>query len=232
MKKYILSIIMLCVAVFSVIANPENLNYAILIGAAAGGVGTAFNFNLTYMPEFIQWNDAGNPINFLRVESVEQGVNLDLLAANIVQFNGVLNVGAQIANENRLILADGHIPNMNVQISGTTSAAGAINFFCNSDNKGVSLFRYKNVNIIANNETEFRKFSLLSLPNLVTVNDRVQIFYNDGHSQVYDSLELQNLSTMYNDAPVIMINNLASYIDKVLVTCAAGGAATVMSVDV
>lgn len=232
MKKYLLSIIMICITVFTVIANPENLNYALLIGAAAGGIGTAFQFNITYLPEFLYWNDAGNAINFLRVDTQDRGVLMNLLAADLAQFNGILNVGALAANDNRIILADGHIKNQNVTISGSTSAIGAINFFGSSDNIGVSMFKYTSVAVIANNETQFEKFSILSLPGLVTVTDRVQVFYKDGHAQVYDSLEIQAQSTMYNDAPVLVINNLASNIDKVLVTSALGVQASVMKVDI
>lgn len=232
MKKYIISIILMAVAVFSVVSNPDNLNFALLIGTAAGGIGTAFQFNITYLPEFLIWNDAGAPINFLRIDTQDRGVLLNLLAADIVQFNGIINVGALAANANRIILADGHIPGQNVTISGTTSAVGAINFFGSSDNAGVSMFKYTSVAVIANNETQFDKFSILSLPGLVTVTDRVQVFYKDGHAQVYDSVELASLSTMYNDAPVIVINNLASNIDKVLVTSVLGVQATVMKVDI
>lgn len=211
-----------------VLESPYGL--AILIFTAPGGVGVNFTFNMSYLPEWIQWNDGGNPLNNLRVETQEDGVLHDWSAAAIAAMSGFLNVGALAANTNRMIIADGQLNNRHVTISGQTSALGAINMFVSSDNLGVSPFQTSLSNVIANNDTEFTKFSALFLPNVVTATDRVQVFYKDGHNQIYDSAELAAQSTMYQEVPGVIINNVPGYIDKVIVTSILGGAAYKLSV--
>jgi hypothetical protein len=207
-----------------------NLIYGILIFTAPGGIGVPFTFNMNYLPEKIIFNDGGNPLTNLRIETQEDGVLHDWTAAAIAAMNGFLNVGALVANDVAMYIADGHLKNKNVTISGTTSAVGAIPIFVSSDNMGTVPFKTANANILANNDTEFSKFSALFLPNVVTATDRVQVFYKDGHVQIYDAVELAAWSVLYQDAPGIVINNVQGYIDRVLVTSALGGAAYVMSV--
>jgi hypothetical protein len=201
-----------------------------LIFTAPGGINTPFTFNMSYLPELIQWNDGGNALVSLRVETQEDGVLHDWTAANIAAMRGLLNVGALPANTQRMYIADGHLPKKNVTISGVTSAAGAIPIFVSSDNLGTVPFKTSLANVLANNDTTFDKFSALFLPNVVTLTDRVQVFYKDGHVQIFDAVELAGWSVMFQDAPAILVNNLQGYIDKVVVTSALGGLAYVMSV--
>lgn len=223
---------MMFLGIYAMFHGNSEYGMAILLGTAAGGAGTAFSFNTTYVPEKLIWNDGGNPLTSLRIETQEDGVIHDWSAAAIAAMNGVLNVGQLAANQKSMIVADGHIKNRNVQISGVTSAVGAVRFFGSSDNQGVNLFATKLANIIANNETEFRNFSMLFLPNLVTLNDRVQIFFKDGHSQIFDPIELDVWSSMYQETQVRCVNNLPGYIDKVVVTSAAGGLAYLLAVKI
>lgn len=202
----------------------HGIGLALFIGAAPGGIGTPFTFNLPYLPEYIYYNDAGNPLTNLRVETQEDGVLHDWDAGAIAAMNGFINVGALAANDVKMVIASGHM-NRTTTISGVTSAVGAINIFVGSDNKGVIPMQTARINIIANQDTQFTKFSALFLPNVVTITDRIQIFYEDGHAQIYDAAELQALSVMFQDAPSIVINNLASYIKDVRVLSALGGAA-------
>ena len=235
MKKLLsisLFLILSFVWIFSCIVMVAQSNYvgALLIFTAPGGIGTAFQFNMSYLPEYIYFNDGGNPLTSLRVESQEDGVLHDWTAAAIAAMNGFLSVGATIANDVRMLIADGKIPNRSVTISGITSAAGAISIFVSSDNIGTSAFKTANANILAANDTTFNKFSALFLPNLVTLNDRVQVNYKDGNTNIYDPAELISWSNLYQDAGGSIINNIQGNINDVVVTSAAGGAAYVLSV--
>ena len=230
MAVYLIAVFLAFSAIFN--GQPEGLIYGILIFTAPGGVGANFQFNMNYLPEKITWNDGGNPLNFLRVETQEDGVLHNWTAAAIAALDGFMNVGAQAANQVQMIIADGHIKNKNVTISGQTSAVGAINIFVSSDNLGVSPFKTAESNILANNDTEFTKFSALFLPNIVTANDRVQVFYKDNHVQTYDAVELLAWSSMYQEVQAQIVNNLMGNVDKVIVTSAAGGLAYVLSVKI
>lgn len=213
-------------------AAAAGITYGVFIFTAAGGVGVNFQFNITYLPEFIYYNDGGNPLNFLRVETAEDGVLHDWNAACIAAMNGFMHPGALAANAVLLRIADGEIKNKQVTVTGQTSAVGAINLFVNSDNQGVAAFKTANLNVLANNPTTVTKFTALFLPNLLTIADRVEVTFDDGHQQTFDALELNALSTLYQNAPGIILNNVNGYIKKAIVTDAAGGAAYVLSVAI
>lgn len=196
-----------------------------LIFTAPGGVGVNFQFNMTYLPEFITFNDAGAPLNNLRVETKEEGVLHDWPAAAIAAVNGWRHTGAMAANQVFLRIANGKIPNRNVTISGQTSAIGAINMFCFSDNTGTIPFKSATAQILALQPTEFTDFAALWFPNLVTVNDRMEVTFHDGTQETMDVREVQTLSTIFQAAPVTVIDNLAGTIKKVIAVDVAGGGA-------
>lgn len=200
-----------------------------LIFTAPGGVGINFQFNMTYLPEFITFNDAGNPLNNLRVETKEEGVIHDWPAAAIAAMNGWRHAGALAANQVFMRIANGKIPNRNVTISGQTSAIGAVNIFVFSDNTGTIPFKSTTAQILALQPTEFKDFAALFLPNLVTVNDRVETTFHDGTTEVWDVAEIRSLSTTFQAAPATVIDNLEGRIKKVnAVDVAGGGAAYVL----
>lgn len=231
--KFILGLFLLALGVYSMASGSDSdITYSILIFTAPGGIATAFTFNMNYLPEKIIINDGGNPLTSLRIETQEDGVLHDWTAASIAAMNGYMNVGALAANTNKLPVSTGHLTNKQVTISGVTSAAGAVPIFVNSDNTGIAPFTTSLSNILAGNDTEFMKFSALFLPNLVTANDRVQIFYKEGHVQILDPQELTAESVMYQEAGGIIVNNLAGNIKRVIVTSAAGGLAYVLRVKV
>lgn len=207
----------------------EGVTIAVLIGTAAGGIGVPFNFNLTWLPEYIHWNDAGNPINNMVIETTEDGVLHDWLAAAIAAMNGYGNVGALAANNVKMLVADGELKNKTVTIRGTTSAVGAINFFAGYDNQGVVPFKTANLNVLANNPTVVTNFFALFLPNLVTVTDRVEVTYDDGSQVTFDAAELAARSVEFQDAPAIILNNIDRRIIKAQIVSALGGAAYVFS---
>lgn len=202
------------------------------IFTAPGGVATPFSFNLNYLPETIIWNDGGNPLTSLRIQTQEDGVLHDLTAAAIAAMNGLLNVGALAANVVKLSVATGKLENKQVTVSGITSAVGAVPFFVSSDNIGIAPFITSLSNIIAGNDTVFEKFSALFLPNLVTDTDRVQIFYAEGHTEVLDRQEILAMCAQFQESQSVVIPNFAGNIKKVIVSCAAGGAAYVLRIKV
>jgi len=196
------------------------------IFTAPGGAGVAFQFNMTYLPEYITWNDGGNPLTSLRIETKEDGVLHDLPAAQIAAMNGWRHVGALAANQVFLRIANGRINNKNVTVSGITSAAGAIPIFVFSDGFGTIPYKSTTAQILALQPTEFTNFAALWLPNLVTINDRAEVTYHDGSNEVLDITEIQSRSTLFQEAPATVIDNLDGMIKKVIaVDVAAGGAA-------
>jgi len=236
--RTLLSILFLyvtCAAVVAIGANPEIFGTAgvisgMIIFTAPGGAGTPFAFNTTFLPEFISWNDAGSPLTSFRVETQEDGVLHDWTAAGIAAMNGFMKVGAQAANEVLLRLGDGEIRPKNVTISGVTSAAGAIAFSVCSDNVGISAYKSSNAAILAANPTVFEKFTALFVPAAVTATDRFEVEFSDGHKQNFDIVDLQRLSSMYQQVQGTIVNNINGYIKKVTVTCAAAHPAYILSV--
>jgi len=196
---------------------------------APGGIATPFTFNMTYLPEFLSWNDGGNPLTSLRVETQEDGVLHDWVAAGLAAMNGFMKVGAQAANEVLVRLADGELRPKNVTISGVTSAAGAIAFSVASDNKGLLPFKSSNAAILAANPTVFNNFMALFVPAAVTATDRFEVEFKDGHQQNFDIVDLQRLSSNYQQVQGTIVNNWNGYIKKVTVTCAAQRAAYILS---
>jgi len=192
-------------------------------------VAATYQFNLTYIPEFLTWNDAGNPITLLRVETQEDGVLADYNAAAIAAANGYMMLGAQAANQVTLRIADGHIPNKNVTVTLTTAAAAAIAFYGSSDNVGVVPFLFKNAAILALNPTDFSKFTALFIP-AAAATTRFTVEYKDGHKQILSVADLLSMSSFYQEVAGIIINNITGYIHKVTVESVAAVASYVLSV--
>lgn len=186
---------------------------------AAGGAGAAFNFPLTFLPEFFYFNPAANQLTSLKVEDQGDGILLDLDTTGINAVKNFMTSGI-VTNGVFLRLADGIILNRNVTISGVTSAAGAVDFFCSGDNMGKTPFKYTKATILANNLTAFTKFSALFLPSLAA-GDRVYIEFNDGTQQIFEREELNMLSGIYQNVVGYIINNVGSYIKKASVLAAA-----------
>lgn len=193
-------------------------------------VAATYQFNLTYLPEFLTWNDAGAPISLLRVETQEDGVLADYNAAGIAAANGYMMIGAQAANQVTLRLADGHIEKKNVTITLTTAAAAAIAFFGSSDNVGVVPFLWKNAAILALNPTDFAKFTAVFIPALVAATSRVTVEYKDGHKQILAVADLLSMSSHYQEVAGIIINNISGYIHKATVESVAAVASYVLSI--
>jgi hypothetical protein len=201
-----------------------------LIFTAPGGAATPFSFNMTYLPEFLHYNPAANPLTSLRVETQEDGVLHDWTAAGIAAMNGFMYVGTPTANDVILRLGDGELKPKNVTISGVTSAAGAVNFYVASDNKGTSAYKSSNAAILALNPTTFEKFTALFLPAMATLTDYAEITYDDGHQQRWEMQDIRMQSTRFQQVATIVINNIDGRIKKAIVRCAAATPAYILSV--
>lgn len=230
MKRIFAVVLLIVTAGLCALAGEYVFSLAGVVGAglvftAAGGVGANFNFTMQYLPGYIVWNDGGNPLNFLRVETKEDGVLMDLPAAAISALNGWRHTGSLASNTKFLRVANGKIAGRNVTITGQTSALGAINFFVTSDGVGTIPYRLHTAMILAGQPTEITDFAALFLPNLATVDDRCEITYHDGVTEVWDVVELQAASTVYQQSPVTVIDNLAGTIKKVIAVDSVGGGA-------
>lgn len=201
-----------------------------LIFTAPGGIATPFSFNMTYLPEFLHYNPAANPLTSLRVETQEDGVLHDWTAAGIAAMNGFMFVGTPTANDVILRLGDGELRPKNVTISGVTSAAGAINFYVASDNKGLAAYKSSNAAILALNPTTFEKFTALFIPAMATLTDYAEVTYDDGHQQRWEMQDIRIQSTKFQQTPQIVINNVDGRIKKAIVRCAAATPAYILSV--
>jgi len=201
-----------------------------LIFTAPGGIATPFSFNMTYLPEFLHYNPAANPLTSLRVETQEDGVLHDWTAAGIAAMNGFMFVGTPTANDVILRLGDGELRPKNVTISGVTSAAGAVNFYVASDNKGLAAYKSSNAAILALNPTTFEKFTALFIPAMATLTDYAEVTYDDGHQQRWEMQDIRIQSTKFQQTPQIVINNVDGRIKKAIVRCAAATPAYILSV--
>ena len=198
---------------------------------APGGIATPFAWNLPFLPQFITFNNVV-PLTSLRVETQEDGVLHDWNALAIAAVNGYMCVGAQAANIVTLRLANGHIANKNVTISGVTSAAGAIGFFVCSDQIGTIMYKTTNAQILALNPTTFENFTAIFAPTFAAVTDTCEVLYSKGHRQTYNLNDLTAMTPLFQEVPSIMLNNINAYIHRAIFTCAAATAAYVMSVAV
>jgi hypothetical protein len=212
----------------SFIPMPAGSMYILIFTSPA--VAATYQFNMTYLPEFFTWNDAAAPITLFRVETVEDGVISDYNAAGIGAASGFMMVGAEAANQHTLRIADGHITGKNVTITLTTAAAAAIAFFCHSDNIGSLPYYWKNAAILPLNPTEFSKFTALFIPALVAATSRIEVDFTDTHRQTFAVADLISMSTLYQQVPGVILNNIQSYIHKATVVSVAAVAAYTLSV--
>jgi hypothetical protein len=195
---------------------------------AAGGAATAFSFQLSFLPEFLLFNAGANQLTSIKVEDQGDGVILDLDTVGINAVKNFMFAGTK-ANTTLLILADGVKLNRNITISGVTSAAGAVDFYTCGDKKGKSTIKLLKAAILANNPTVFNKFSALFVPSMAA-GDRAIIDFVDGHSQIFERDELEQLSGHYENVVGYVINNVQSYINQVTMYCATLNTAYVMTV--
>jgi hypothetical protein len=214
----------------SFIPLPTGSVYSLMF-TAPGGVATPFAFQLKGLPQFLTWNDVV-PLTSLRVETQEDGVIHDWVALSIAAMNGYMVLGAQAANIVTMRLANGFLKGKNVTISGVTSAAGAIGFYGASDCLGTAAFKTSNANILALEPQIFSDFTAVFVPAMAAVTDTCEVLYNNGHRQLYNINDLAAISSMFQDVPAIMVNNVNANIKSATFQCAAAHPAYVLSVNV
>jgi len=202
-----------------------------LLFTAPGGIATPFAFQLRGLPQFLTWNNVV-PLTSLRVETQEDGVLHDWVALSIAAENGFMVLGAQAANIVTMRLSNGFLKNKNVTISGVTSAAGAIGFFGASDCLGSYAFKSTNANILALEPTSFTDFTAIWAPTMAAVTDTCDIEYKNGHRQLYNINDLAALSSLYQEVPAIMVNNVNANIHRATFQCAAATPAYLLSVKI
>lgn len=212
----------------SMVPTPKGVA-CINIFTAPGGIATPFVWQMNYLPQFLSFINVV-PLTSLRVETVEDGVLHDWTAAGLVAMANCLQVGAMTANILQFRLADGHLPNKNVTISGVTSAAGAVPFFVASDHFGKVAYSSKNALALAGVPLEIDKFTALFIPTMATVTDRAEVTFADGLQQTFNMEDLRNLSGIYQEVQSVQVNNINSYISKVKFTCAANTPIYILSV--
>ena len=206
----------------------------LMVFTAPGGAGTPFTFNLPYLPQFLTYNHAANPLTSLKVSTKQFGVMHDYNAAMIAAMNAYMLNGALPATNVLLRIATGNIPSQDCTISGVTAAAGAINIFANSDNQSkiAKPFIAKQSAILALTPTRFSKFTALFIPALAAATDRVEIEYISGYKEILENQELTALSSIYQNVAGVIVNNVNSYMKEVTVVTAAATPCYILSVMV
>jgi hypothetical protein len=146
---------------------------------------------------------------------------------SIAAVNGFMVLGQQAANIVTLRLANGYLADKDVTLSGVTSAAGAIGFYGCSDCRGDALFKIQNANILALEPSVFDDFTAVFVPAMAA-GDTCDVWYRNGHRQLYNINDLAAISSLFQEVPAIMVNNLNANIVTATFSCAAAHPAYVM----
>lgn len=197
-------------------------------------VAGTYQFNLNYIPQFIIYDHAAAPLTNLTIQDQSDGVILDLPLAGIAQVYTFMRLGVAASTVRRFRLANGHLNNKNVTVTIVQPGAVAIPFQACSDCIGNTPFKYGTAALLAGQPTVFMDFTALFLPGLAA-GDTAFIEFNNGHSQLFNGVELLELASVYQTsgaATNFIINNINSYIHKATITEAIAGAAYVCSVNI
>ena len=199
----------------------------------SAAAATAQQFQLNYIPQFLIYDAAANPLTNLRVEDQELGVLLDLPAAGIAEVRRFMRLGVVASTVTMFRVANGHIANRNVTVTVTQAEAAAVAYYTSSDSPGNAAFKYQTAALLAGQPHIFKDFTALFLPGLA-VGDTVHITFDNGHRQLFNREELLELSALYQNsgaATGFMVNNINSYIKEAIVTQAGAGAAYVYKIN-
>ena len=202
-----------------------------LVWTSPAAIGAA-QFNLNYIPQFLIWDAAANPLTNLRVEEASQGVICDMPAAALLQIRDYMRFGLVASTVTKIRLANGHLKNKNITITAVIAAAAAVPFQACSDCPGTKPFKYTTAALLAGQPTPFTNFTVLFLPGLAA-GDTVQIRFRNRHVQLFNEVELLELTALWQNnqlATGFQVNNINSYIVEAIVTQAIAGAAYVESV--
>jgi hypothetical protein len=195
-------------------------------------VAATYQFQLSYIPQFLIYDAAAAPLTALRVDDQEWGNILDLPLAGIADVRAFMRFGLVASTVTRFRLANGHIKGRNVTVTIVQPGAVAIPFLAGSDCPGNTAFKYTTAALLAGQPYEFVNFTSLFLSTMGAA-DTALIDFANGHSQVFDRRELLELTSLYQNSQLatgFIVNNAQAYIKKCTVTQAAAGAAYVMKV--
>jgi len=232
--KLFLTLLLLLVSVLTiqaVIPHSDYITWGMLVWTSPAAIGAA-QFNLNYIPQFLIYDAAANPLTNLRVEEQKDGVIFDLPAAGILQVRDYMRYGLVASTVTHIRLANGELRNKNVTITATIAAAAAVPFQASSDCQGTAAFKYSVAALLAGQPTPFKKFTALFLPGLAP-GDTAFIKFANGHSQLFNEVELLELTSLWQNnqlATGFHVNNIDSYIHEVVVTQAIAGVAYIYSV--
>jgi hypothetical protein len=204
-----------------------------LVATSPAAIG-AWQFNMTYLPQFLIYDAAAAPLTNLRVEEKSMGVILDLPAAGIAEVRTYMRFGVVASTVTKIRLSNGELKNKNVTVTATIAAAVAVPFQACSDNPGNVAFKYTQAALLAGTPQAFDNFTALFLPGLGAA-DTVLIEFSNGHTQLFNRVELLELASLYQNAggaTNFIVNNIDSYIHKAIVTQAVAGNAYVMKVNI
>lgn len=176
---------------------PQNIKIfkKMKIGTIASGVGTSTTFQLPYLPERLRYI-AATQLTGLKVNVLGVGVITDLDANGLTALGRMGWVG-DVTNGYQIPMADGYIPNVNVEITVVNSAAVAIDLYVESTNKGgFGYIRNLRQTAFASTPLELKKFSMLGLTNTGATDD-LDITFADGYVNKVTIAELPFLAVPY-----------------------------------
>jgi len=187
------------------------------LGTTGAVISTAYTINATFVPQYLYFNVAVAP-SALKVSVFGDGVITDLDANGCLFVQG-LRMNGRVTNGWVVPLADGFIPNKNMEIVYTTGSAVAVDIYGISLRKGSVYVQCLRQTALANSGVSVKKFAALGLMNSATA-DVINVTYADGLSQKVAFEELKPTMGLYaNDInAMIGIDNIDAEISEVMFT--------------
>jgi len=187
------------------------------LGTTGAVISTAYTINATFVPQYLYFNVAVAP-SALKVSVFGDGVITDLDANGVLFVQG-LRMNGRVTNGWVVPLADGFIPNKNVEIVYTTGSAVAVDIYGISLRKGSVYVQCLRQTALANSGVSVKKFAALGLMNGATA-DVINITYSDGLSQKVAFEELKPTMGLYASDinSMIGIDNIDAEISEVMFT--------------
>lgn len=182
--------------------------YSIFLFQAAGGVGVTTSYTMTYVPQYLIFNDGGNIPTGIKVTVLGDGIIHDTAAAQLPLIRAIRLYG-NIANQYMIPLANGIIKGKNTTIDFTTSAVGAIDVYGVSFEEGDAYVTTLQQTVLANSGAEFRKWAYLCIPAMGAT-DYVNIEFEDGTVQRFEQEEIPTIAGNYQNlvAAQYIIDNI------------------------
>ena len=188
------------------------------IGTMTTGVGVVSTFNLTWVPQYINFV-AATQITGLKVTVLGDGVIMDLDAAGLSVLYNTRQYG-QVTNGYSIPLADGLIRGKNVEITATNSAAQTPILYGSSMQAGERYIQCLRQTALANSGVTLSKFAYLGIPAIAAA-DVLNITYVDGLTQKVEAAELPFMANVFQSGSLNIIDNIEMMIDEVQFTPAA-----------